>query len=274
MKRSYMVDDMKAKVNGRLEGRTAIVTGSTYGIGEAIAKVLAAEGAISIITGRTEDEGERVAGEIRSAGGAAEYHHLDVTDEEEVAKVAKAVYQRYGKIDILVNNAGISGPSKPTHEYTKEEWEKVFDVNVTGAFLCSKNVIPYMKEGGGGNIVYISSIYGIVGSQDNPAYHATKAANRIMAETGALIYAKENIRVNSVHPGFIWTPMVEDFLKAQSLELGVALEDLKGELDAKHPIGHIGEPEDIAYGVLYLVSDEAKFVTGSELIIDGGYTSR
>ncbi|MGB3944844.1 MAG: SDR family oxidoreductase, partial [Methanothrix sp.] len=167
---------MNEKTKGRLEGRTAIVTGSTYGIGEAIAKVLAAEGAISIITGRTEDEGERVAGEIRSAGGAAEYYHLDVTDEEEVAEVTRAVYEKHGRIDILVNNAGIGGPRKPTHEYTREEWERVFDVNVTGAFLCSKNTIPYMKKGGGGNIVYISSIYGIVGSQDNPAYHATKAA--------------------------------------------------------------------------------------------------
>jgi len=265
---------MKAKLNGRLEGRTAIVTGSTYGIGEAIAKVLAGEGAISIVTGRTEEEGERVVGEIRSAGGSAEYHHLDVTDEEEVAEVTRAVYEKYGRIDILVNNAGIGGPSKPTHEYTREEWEKVFDVNVTGAFLCSKNTIPYMKKGGGGNIVYISSIYGIVGSQDNPAYHATKAANRIMAKTGANIYAKDKIRVNSVHPGFIWTPMVENFLKAQSQELGVAFEDLKRGLEAKHPIGRIGEPEDIAYGVLYLVSDEAKFVTGTELIIDGGYTSK
>jgi len=265
---------MKENKKGRLEGRTAIVTGSTYGIGEAIAKVLAGEGAISIVTGRTEGEGEKVAGEIRSAGGAAEYHRLDVTDEVRVEEVVRAVYEKYGRIDILVNNAGISGPNKPIHEYTREEWEKVFDVNVTGAFLCSKYVVPYMKKSGGGSIVYISSIYGIVGAQDVPAYHATKAANRIMAKTGALFYAKDNIRVNSVHPGFIWTPMVEDFLKEQSDKLEVPLEDLRAGLDSEHPIGHIGEPNDIAYGVLYLVSDEAKFVTGSELIIDGGYTTR
>jgi NAD(P)-dependent dehydrogenase (short-subunit alcohol dehydrogenase family) len=265
---------MKENKKGRLEGRTAIVTGSTYGIGEAIAKVLAGEGAISIITGRTEEVGEKVAGEIRSAGGAAEYYPLDVTDEKRIEEVVRAVFEKYGRIDILVNNAGISGPNKPIHEYTREEWEKVFDVNVTGAFLCSKYVVPYMKKSGGGSIVYISSIYGIVGAQDVPAYHATKAANRIMAKTGALFYAKDNIRVNSVHPGFIWTPMVEDFLKEQSEKLEVSVEDLRAGLDSEHPIGHIGEPNDIAYGVLYLVSDEAKFVTGSELIIDGGYTTR
>jgi NAD(P)-dependent dehydrogenase (short-subunit alcohol dehydrogenase family) len=124
-----------------------------------------------------------------------------------------------------------------------------------------------------GNIVYISSIYGIIGAPDLPAYHATKAANRVMAKIDALLYAKDNIRVNSVHPGFIWTPMVENFLKEQCGKQGMRCEELKKQLDSKHPIGHIGEPDDIAYGVLYLVSDEAKFVTGSELIIDGGYTA-
>ena len=265
---------MKENKKGRVEGKTAIVTGSTYGIGEAIAKILADEGAISIIIGRTVEEGERVAGEIKSAGGAAEYYPLDVTDEKRVKEVARTVHEKYGKIDILVNNAGIAGPNKPAHEYTREEWEHVFDVNVTGAFLCSKYVVPYMKKDGGGNIVYISSVYGIVGAQDIPAYHATKAANMIMAKTGALFYAEDKIRVNSVHPGFIWTPLVENFLEDMSEKLGVPAKELRKQLDSEHPIGHIGEPNDIAYGVLYLVSDEAKFVTGSELIIDGGYTTK
>jgi NAD(P)-dependent dehydrogenase (short-subunit alcohol dehydrogenase family) len=265
---------MKQKERGRLEGRVAIVTGSTYGIGESITKVLADEGAISIITGRTVEEGERVAEEIKTAGGTAEYYPLDVIDEKRVAEVVRAVYEKHGKINVLVNNAGIAGPNKPIHEYTREEWERVFDVNVTGAFLCSKYVVPFMKKSGGGSIVYISSIYGIVGAQDVPAYHATKAANRIMAKTGALFYAKDNIRVNSIHPGFIWTPMVENFLIGQSEKMGVSVEELRKGLDSEHPIGHIGEPNDIAYGVLYLVSDDAKFVTGSELVIDGGYTTR
>jgi NAD(P)-dependent dehydrogenase (short-subunit alcohol dehydrogenase family) len=257
----------------RLDGRVAVVTGSTYGIGEAIARVLAEEGATSIITGRTEDEGKRVEKEIRASGGKAEYYQLDVTDEKSVAEVVSRVHEKYGKIDILVNNAGIAGPNKPTHEYTREEWEKVFDVNVTGAFLCTKYVVPYMKKQKSGNIIYISSIYGIIGAPDIPAYHATKAANRVMAKIDALLYAKDNIRVNSVHPGFIWTPLVENFLKEQSGKTGMSIAELRKALDARHPIGHIGVPKDIAYGVLYLVSDEAEFVTGSELIIDGGYTS-
>ena len=257
----------------RVEGKVAIITGSTYGIGEAIAKILAKDGAISIITGRTQDEGRKCVDEIESSGGKAEYYPLDVTDEYRVKEVATSVYDKYGKIDILVNNAGISGPNKPTHEYTRAEWEKVFEVNVTGAFLCTKYVVPYMIGQKSGNIVYISSVYGIVGAPDVPAYHATKAADRVMAKIDALLYAKYNIRVNSVHPGFIWTPMVENFLKEQSQKYGMSIDDLKKELDARHPIGHIGEPNDIAYGVLYLVSDEAKFVTGSELVIDGGYTT-
>lgn len=257
----------------RAEGKVAIVTGSTYGIGEAIAKVLAQEGAVSIITGRTQEEGKKSVQQIVQAGGKADYYPLDVTNEERVKEVARAVYEKYGRIDILVNNAGIAGPNKPTHEYTRAEWEKIFDVNVTGAFLCTKYVVPYMQRQKSGNIVYISSIYGIIGAPDVPAYHATKAANRVMAKIDALLYAKDNIRVNSVHPGFIWTPMVENFLKEQSKKTGASIEELRKGLDSMHPIGHIGEPDDIAYGVLYLVSDEAKFVTGTELIIDGGYTT-
>ena len=258
---------------GRVEGKVAIITGSTYGIGEAIARVLAREGAVSIITGRSQEDGKKVVEAITSDGGKAEYYPLDVTDEKRIEEVVKAVHEKYGKIDILVNNAGVAGPNKPTHEYSRIEWERVFDVNVTGAFLCTKYVVPYMQKQKWGNIVYISSIYGIIGAPDLPAYHATKAANRVMAKIDALLYAKDNIRVNSVHPGFIWTPLVENFLKEQCGKSGISCEELKKQLDSKHPIGHIGEPDDIAYGVLYLVSDEAKFVTGSELIIDGGYTA-
>ncbi|OPY51563.1 MAG: short chain dehydrogenase [Methanosaeta sp. PtaU1.Bin060] len=258
---------------GRIEGKIAIVTGSTYGIGRATAMLLAKEGATSIITGRSEDAGKACVKDINGNGCKAEYYQLDVTNEALVKEVADEVYNKYGRIDILVNNAGVAGPNKPTHEYTEKEWNSTFEVNVTGAFLCTKHVVPYMIKQKSGSIVYISSIYGIIGAPDIPAYHATKAANRVMAKIDALLYAKDNIRVNSVHPGFIWTPMVKKLLEEQSKKTGMSVEDLKKELDSRHPIGHVGEPNDIAYGVLYLVSDEAKFVTGSELVIDGGYTS-
>ncbi|HNU40742.1 MAG TPA: SDR family NAD(P)-dependent oxidoreductase, partial [Methanothrix sp.] len=143
---------------GRVDGRVAIITGSTYGIGEAIARVLAKEGALSIITGRSREEGRKVVEAINSAGGRSEYYPLDVTDEKRIEEVSKAVYEKYGRIDILVNNAGVAGPNKPTHEYARAEWEWVFDVNVTGAFLCTKYVVPYMQRQKSGNIVYISSI--------------------------------------------------------------------------------------------------------------------
>jgi NAD(P)-dependent dehydrogenase (short-subunit alcohol dehydrogenase family) len=258
---------------GLLDGKVAIVTGSTRGIGEATARLLAKEGAVSIITGRTEEAGKKVTQEIVSSGGRAEYYNLDVTDEQNVKNVIDNVYNKCGSLDILVNNDGITGPNKPTHEYTKEEWENVFKVNVTGPFLCTKYAVPYMKKEKGGNIIYISSIYGIVGAPDVPAYHATKAAVRIVAKIDALLYTKDNIRVNSIHPGYIWTSMVQNFIEDQSRKTGLSTKEIKKNMDTMQPIGHIGKPIDIAYGVLYLVSKEAKFVTGSELVIDGGYTA-
>jgi NAD(P)-dependent dehydrogenase (short-subunit alcohol dehydrogenase family) len=258
---------------GLLDGKVAIVTGSTRGIGEATARLLAKEGAVSIITGRTEDAGQKVAQEIVSSGAKAEYFNLDVTNEQNVKDVIDSVHTKYGSVDILVNNAGILGLNKPTHEYTKEEWEDVFRVNVTGPFLCTKYVVPYMKREKGGNIVYISSIYGIVGAPDVPAYHATKAAIRIMAKIDALMYTKDNIRVNSIHPGYIKTSMVDNFIEKQSKKTGASVDEIKENLGTMQPIGHIGEPIDIAYGVLYLVSKESKFIIGSELVIDGGYTA-
>ena len=175
-----------------------------------------------------------------------------------------------GEIDVLVNNAGISGADKPPHEITEEEWDKVQDVNVKGVFFCTKHVIPSMKRGGGGSIIHLSSIYGLVGAPDAPPYHASKGAVRLMAKTDALFYAEDGIRVNSIHPGFIWTPMVENFMASK----GLSAEEGRASLAELHPIGRVGDPDDIAYGVLYLASDESSFVTGSELVIDGGNTAR
>lgn len=254
----------------RLENKVTVITGGALGIGKATCKLLAAEGSSVAITDILDEEGNELKKEITSEGGSAEFWHLDVSREEEVEKVFSEVYERFGKIDVLVNNAGISGVNKPTHEITLEEWQKVIAVNVNGVFLCTKHTIPYMRNNGGGSIINLSSIYGIIGADDIPPYHASKGAVRIMTKTDAIHYAGEGIRVNSVHPGFIWTPLVENMGKES--EEGV--EKFRENLDSLHPIGHLGEPEDIAYGILYLASEESKFVTGSELLIDGGYTSK
>lgn len=255
---------------GRVEGKVAIVTGGALGIGRAICELLAKEGAKVAVTDILDEKGKEVVESIKKAGGIAKFWHLDVTNEEEVKKVFADVAKEFGKIDVLVNNAGIAGVNKPTHEITEEEWDKVMNVNVKGVFFCTKHVIPYMRKAGGGSIINLSSIYGLVGAPDIPPYHASKGAVRLMTKTDALLYAEDNIRVNSVHPGFIWTPLVED-LGRRSPE---GVEAYRKHLDSLHPIGHVGEPIDIAYAVLYLASDESKFVTGSELVVDGGYTAR
>jgi len=250
----------------RVENKVVIVTGGALGIGRETCLLLAKEGAQIAITDLLDKEGQELADEITKLGGVAKYWHLNVINEKEVEKVYAEVVNEFGKIDATVNNAGIAGADKPTHELTENEWDTVMNVNVKGVFFCTKHVIPHMKKSGGGSIINLSSIYGLVGAGDIPPYHASKGAVRLMAKNDALTYAKDNIRVNSVHPGFILTPLVEEFGKEDP--------DFKEHLDSLHPIGHIGEPIDIAYGILYLVSDESKFVTGSELVIDGGYTCK
>jgi NAD(P)-dependent dehydrogenase (short-subunit alcohol dehydrogenase family) len=254
----------------RVNGKVAIVTGASLGIGRATAMLLAKEGAKVALTDLRDTEGEKVARDIESEGAEAAYWHLDVAHESEVQRVLGEINDRFGKIDILVNNAGIAGASKPTHEITGEEWDRVLAVNVKGVFFCTKHVIPFMRQAGGGSIINLSSIYGLVGAADVPPYHASKGAVTLMSKTDALFYAKDKIRVNSVHPGYIWTPMVEGVGK----ESGKSMEEFRKQIAALHPLGHIGEPDDIAYGILYLASDESKFVTGSELVIDGGYTAQ
>ena len=185
-------------------------------------------------------------------------------------QVFAEVVEKFGCLDVLVNNAGISGTNKPTHEITEAEWDQVMGVNVKGLFFCTKHALVAMRQTGGGSIINLSSIYGIVGAPDLPVYHASKGAVGLMTKTDALLYAKDKIRVNSVHPGFIWTPLVEE-LATRSAE---GVDKFREHLDSLHPIGHVGESEDIAWGIVYLASDESKFVTGSELVIDGGYTAQ
>jgi len=254
---------------GRVDGKVAVVTGSARGIGRMTSLLLAREGAKVAVTDVVDDELEPVVDEIEAAAGVARGWHLDVADEDEVRDSFEEIVQRFGGIDILVNNAGISGVDKPTHEISTEEWNQVIAVNLTGVFLCTKYAVPYMMQRESGSIINLSSIYGLVSAPDVPPYHATKGAVTVMSKTDALLYAKHGIRVNSVHPGFIWTPMVEDYLESKG-----DVEKGRKDLASKHPLGRVGEPDDVAYGILYLASDESKFVTGSELLIDGGYTAR
>ncbi len=253
----------------RLKGKVAIVTGAALGLGRAIAIRMAEEGASVAVLDMAEAEGQALAAELSARGLPARFWRCDVSREADVASVIGQVAEHFGRLDVLVNNAGVSGANKPTHEITEAEWDWVQSINVKGVFFCTKHAIAHLKRAGGGSIINLSSIYGLVGGPDVPPYHASKGAVRLMSKTDALIYAPDKIRVNSIHPGFIWTPMVEHHLSAVG-----DLEEGRKATAALHPLGHIGEPDDIAWGAVYLASDEAKFVTGSELVIDGGYTAR
>lgn len=253
----------------RLEGKVAIVTGAALGLGRASALRMADEGAVVAVLDVLDEAGADLARTILARGGKADYWHCDVSSEAQVAEVINAVADRYGRIDILVNNAGVAGVNKPTHEITEAEWDWVQQINVKGVFFCTKHAIPHLKRAGGGSIINLSSIYGLVGGADVPPYHASKGAVRLMSKTDALIYAPDRIRVNSIHPGFIETPMVEHHLDTMEDR-----EAARAAVETLHPLGHLGEADDIAWGVVYLASDEAKFVTGAELVIDGGYTAR
>ena len=250
----------------RVKDKVVIVTGGALGIGKETCILLAKEGAKVAVTDILDEKAEQLVNEIGQTGGVAKFWHLNVADEKAVEKVISEVVSEFGKLDAIVNNAGIAGVNKPTDELTEAEWDQVMDINVKGVFFCTKHAIPHLRKNGQGSIVNLSSIYGLVGAGDVPHYHASKGAVRLMSKNDALIYAKDKIRVNSVHPGFIWTPMVEEF--------GKDVPDFSEVLKGLHPLGHAGEPADIGYGILYLISDESKFVTGSELVIDGGYTAR
>jgi NAD(P)-dependent dehydrogenase (short-subunit alcohol dehydrogenase family) len=253
----------------RVKGKVAIITGGAMGIGKAAAELLAKEGARVAITDIDAPACRSAAEEIDPKGETVRAWELDVSDEDQVNAVFQDVVDTFGKLDILVNNAGISGADKPTHKLELEEWNKVMAVNATGVFLCTKHAIPHLRSNGGGSIINLSSIYGIVSADDFPPYHASKGAVRLTSKTDALLYGKDGIRVNSVHPGYVWTPMVEEVLAQQG-----DVEEGKEQLAKLHPIGRIGQPEEIAAAILFLASDESSFVTGSELVVDGGYTAR
>ena len=250
---------------GRLDGKVALVTGGASGIGAETSCLFAREGAKVAVTDVNDNAGRGVAAEI---GDAALYARLDTRSEAEWQAVVEQAVDTYGRLDILVNAAGVpgrrtNGGSTKIDEQDLEDWNRVMDVNSTGIFLGMKTAIPEMRKAGGGSIVNISSIYGLVGSPNSAAYHASKGAVRLATKSAALQYAAENIRVNSVHPGIVTTGMNREINEDPVLSVPRL---------AATPMGRFGQPIDIANGCLFLASDESGWMTGAELVIDGGYT--
>ncbi|HIE90039.1 MAG TPA: glucose 1-dehydrogenase [Pseudomonadales bacterium] len=247
----------------RVEGKVALVTGGAMGMGMTHSQLLAEEGAKVIVTDVNEVEGQKVADEINASGGTATFYPLDVTDESQWQAVVASVIGSEGKIDVLVNNAGLL-ILKPVDETTNEEWDLIFNINAKGPFLGTKAVLPAMQKAGGGSIINISSIYGLVGAPQAAAYQSTKGALRLLTKSSAVDLAQYNIRVNSVHPGVIDTAMTKDLL---------ADEESRQAILGTTILGRPAQPKEVSYAVLFLASDESSFMTGSEMVVDGGYTA-
>lgn len=260
----------------RLIDKVAIVSGGASGIGAETARTFGAHGASVMVCDVNDAAGEAVAAAIEGDGGTSSYRPLDVTDETGWNALVAETEAAFGKVDILTNIAGVSGRDPKQNiqmtqtagglleDQSLETWNRIMEVNATGTFLGTKAVLAPMRRAGGGSIVNISSICGIVGSHANGAYHASKGAVRIFSKSVAVQYAKDKIRVNSIHPGFVDTPMTAP---------GHANPEIVEQRMAATPLKRFGKPEDIAMGCLYLASDESSWVTGSELVIDGGMTA-
>ena len=249
----------------RLEGKVALISGGARGMGAEEARLFSQEGAKVVIGDQRESEGKQVEAEISERGGEALFIQLDVTSEESWANAISTTVARFGKLDVLVNNAGI-GAAGLVEDTTAADWDRVMEVNAKGVFLGTKAAIPALRQAGGGSIINISSQLGIVGSDhSSPHYQASKGAVRLFTKNAAMQYANDRIRINSVHPGPIVTPMTET---------GRSNPENYSRMLSKIPMKRYGRPEEVAHGVLYLASDEASFVTGSELVIDGGWTAQ
>jgi NAD(P)-dependent dehydrogenase (short-subunit alcohol dehydrogenase family) len=252
----------------RLKDRVAIVTGASKGIGRAIAAAYAHEGAHVAICSRTASEGEEAATAIRAAGGDVIYIQADVSVMADAQGLVEETVDRWGRLDVLCNNAGI-GMLRTLEETTEEEWRHLMSINLDGAFHCSKFAIPAMRSSGGGSIINIASVASFVGFQADAAYCASKGGLLMLTRQMALDYSPENIRVNAICPGFIRTPELEHYLGQKPDP-----EAARAEVVAYHPIGRIGEPEEVADVAVFFASDESSFVTGAHLTVDGGLMVR
>lgn len=246
---------------GRLTGKVAIITGAANGMGAAEARLFASEGAKVVATDLNEAALHAVVDDIKQAGGEAVGMKHNVASEAEWKHVVEETVRRYGKVDVLVNNAGIS-TTMTIANLEMEQWNKVLDINLNGCMLGMKYAIPEMQKNGSGSVINISSIGGIVGMAGSSAYTAAKGALRAITKGAAVEFAKESVRVNSVHPGIIETPMTAPSFK-----------DATPYYKTFTQLPYFGKPEDVAYGVLFLASDESRFMTGAELVIDGGWTA-
>jgi NAD(P)-dependent dehydrogenase (short-subunit alcohol dehydrogenase family) len=248
----------------RLAEKVAIITGGAYGMGAEEAQLFAREGAKVVIADIVEEAGKQLEAELKQSGGEALFIRVDVTNEADWQGAVDAAVARFGKLDILVNNAGLSSTSQADPMDT-EGWRRIMEVNATGVFLGTKYAVPAMQKAGGGAIVNISSIMGFVGGESgHPAYHASKGAVRIFTKATAVKYGPDGIRANSVHPGFM-PPMRSARPRDEA--------SLQRLIDWT-PLRRTGRPIEVAYGVLFLASDEASFITGTELVIDGGFIAQ
>jgi 3(or 17)beta-hydroxysteroid dehydrogenase len=263
----------RGAIMDRVRGKVALVTGAASGLGAASARMLAREGAVVVLADLNEAAGQGVLQDIQSQGGEAVFVRLDVADEDNWVSVMDSIRKRFGRLNIAVNCAGMNIPRSFPSDTTLADWRQLMSVNLDGVFLGTKHSLAAMQESDpvNGSIINISSVLGLVGMGDIAPYSASKGGVRLYSKSVALACAERrlNVRVNSIHPGFTDTPLVQ-----KALERFADIEEGRRIYDALAPVGRLGEPDDIAYGVLYLASDEAKFVTGAELVIDGGFTAR